>query len=142
MPRFIRGPEEREFPGDAKIANQQTPMSLDHHKSSVYLYVVSPTGDIVYVPQSYEMTRRNRKMEKRKHPMLMKGGLGRIGGEIVYEPETGSWIVDNESGRYSYRSDSNGAMEMFRTKKNLEAAAELMRHYGVGVTLKTKLIRN
>jgi hypothetical protein len=59
------------------------------------------------------------------HPTLTEAADGRIGGELRFDPQTGTWRVNNASGRYARHPD--------RGPDQLRAAAEALRAAGIAV---------
>jgi hypothetical protein len=110
-------------------------MVLDHSVTDRYLYVTKEDGTITYAPQT---PRGSAGPEIVKHTDLAENGPARVSGEILYDPETKSWVMDDNSGRYSARSVSGGPLGPHyacRTAANVEAAAELARRSGSEQTI-------
>jgi hypothetical protein len=138
-----RGPRnmddgEDQFPPVASVADENSAFVLDPEESDTYLYVVTETGQIAYVPQIFSYTSRGVPVETYKHPMLVKGGKGRVAGEIRYSAEDQEWVVDNNSGRYSTRIDEHDEVVDCRVSKNVKAAVQLMKRYGFSGSIKSK----
>lgn len=132
-PWMIR-PGEGKLPSTAKVAKPGRPMTLDPAATDGYLYVVKEDGSIVYAPQKYDA----KGLETVKHTDLAENGTGRIGGEIHFDPQTGQWLIDAESGRYSAVKLPDGRVIGTKSAENLEAAAELCRQSGTANTIFVK----
>jgi hypothetical protein len=100
-------------------------MNLDPKGSDRYLYVVGPDGYVYYSPQSPQSAGSN---EIVKHTTLAGKDPNnpdnarpmRVGGEILYDRSTGTWVMDGASGRYS-----TDGRNITRTPENVQAAAAL-----------------
>jgi uncharacterized Zn-binding protein involved in type VI secretion len=117
-------------PPTARDARPGSPMELNSSESNTYLYVVKEDGTIVYAPQ--------RQLpgggEAVKHTDLAEGGPARVSGEIKHDPATDTWVMDDESGRYSAMpidpDNPRSPIIGTRNQENVNAAAELARRSG------------
>jgi hypothetical protein len=89
------------------------------------MYVVREDGTVTYAPQVMDGNR-----ETVKHTDLAEGGPARVSGEINYDPATGIWLMDDNSGRYSAQRDQNGNVFPNRDVRNTEAARDLIYESG------------
>jgi hypothetical protein len=58
--------------------------------------------------------------EKDGHLTVLGDEMGRIGGEIIYQKDTNTWLINNKSGRYSNHN-------VDRTPEQLLSAAKLIK---------------
>ena len=131
---WLTRPGEGKLPSTAKVAKPGAPMTLDPAATDGYLYVVKEDGSIVYAPQKYDA----KGFETVKHTDLAENGAGRIGGEIHFDAETGQWVMDANSGRYSAIKLPDGRVVGTKSAENLEAAGELARQSGTANTIVVK----
>ncbi len=61
----------------------------------------SYSGNFIRPEDGYK--RESGYVERYGHISALGGGLGRIGGEIIYDIQNKQWIINNKSGRYSKR---------------------------------------
>lgn len=125
MPWMVR-PGEGTRPASARDAFPGRPMHLDPNESHTYMYVVHPDGTVTYAPQVRTPDGR----ETVKHTDLTEAGPARVSGEINYDPNTGVWLMDDNSGRYSAAPDDNNQIRPNRSVQNTEAARDLIYESG------------
>ena len=113
-------------PPTARDARPGEPMVLDPNESDTYLYVTKEDGTITYAPQE----RLPNGGEAVKHTDLAENGPARTSGEIKHDPATDTWVMDDNSGRYSAQRGPDGRIYGNRTQENVDAAAELARQSG------------
>lgn len=121
-------------PATARDARPGEPMELDPNTATTYMYVVKEDGTITYAPQEvlpggYETV---------KHTDLAENGPARVSGEIKYDPNTDTWVMDNNSGRYSNNRTPDGQFYKTRNQDNVDAAAELARQSGTKQNIVSK----
>lgn len=99
-----------------QVATKEYPAILDV-KMAPYNWVIDVLGRVTIIPEeahpfgrTYEKGFfRPEDQSKRKpgtrenfgHVTSLAGGPGRISGEILYDKETKTWVLNNKSGRYS-----------------------------------------
>ena len=119
-------PGELDIDADIRVVLPGSPMVLDPNETDRYLYAIGPDGTVYYSPQSPQAMGSD---EIVKHTTIAgedpdnpgKARPMRVAGEINYDPASGQWIMDGNSGRYSY--DARTRRE--RTPDNVAAAAAL-----------------
>jgi RHS repeat-associated protein len=125
-------PGEGVRPSTAHDAKPGQPMVLDNAVTDRYSYVVKQDGTITYAPNSPQSAAT----DIVKHTDLAENGAARVSGEILYDRETGKWLMDQNSGRYSAQPlpgqdpEAGGMLVGTRNQGNVEAAAELARRSG------------
>ena len=140
-PSFVR-PEERGIKPNGTIREGRpptppgmqegrpgNPIKLEPGKK--YLYSVMEDGTIrvaeADVPFETTVDGEPVRVPRTAHPNLTEGGPARMSGELNYDPDTGKWIMDNNSGRYG------GG----RSPENLDAAGDLLRGTGTDAPIET-----
>ncbi len=133
VPWLIREGEGT-MPSTAQVSRIGQPMELDPAVSNTYMYVVKEDGSIVYAPQKMVSGR-----ETVKHTDLAENGAARVSGEIRYDANSGQWVMDAQSGRYSaqplFPGNPRSPAVAFRTQENLDAAVELARRSGTSAKI-------
>lgn len=124
-------PGEGTLPESARVGKPGQKLVLDPGKGR-YVWVIRENGAMVYAPQFetvggvvYEV----------KHTDLAQKGLARIGGELIWDEANGVWIMNNNSGRYSFRPTDTGWTPV-RSEANMEAAYELAKRTGTDANIK------
>lgn len=118
-----------------QVATKEFPAILDA-KMAPYNYVIDAEGRVTIIPEAAHplgrvypngFFRPEDQSEKKPgtrenygHVSSLAGGPGRISGEILYDKETGTYTVNNKSGRYSKHNKD-------RTPQQLANAARLIR---------------
>jgi hypothetical protein len=118
-----------------QVATRDFPAILDV-KQAPYNWAIDAAGGVAIMPEAAHPLGRTypkgffrpEDQSKRKpgtrenygHVSALGGAPGRISGEILYDKDTKSWIVNNKSGRYSKHNPD-------RTPEQLVAAAKLIR---------------
>jgi hypothetical protein len=118
-----------------QVATKAFPAILDA-KQAPYNWVIDEQGRVTIVPEAAHPLGRTyangffrpedksqRKPGTREnfgHVSSLGGGPGRISGEILWDKESKSWVVNNKSGRYSKHNTD-------RTPQQLANAAKLIR---------------
>lgn len=118
-----------------QVATKEFPAVLDA-KMAPYNYVIDAEGRVTIIPEAAHplgrvypngFFRPEDQSEKKPgtrenygHVSSLAGGPGRISGEILYDKETGTYTVNNKSGRYSKHNKD-------RTPQQLANAARLIR---------------
>lgn len=118
-----------------QVATRDFPAILDV-KQAPYNWAIDAEGGVAIMPEAAHPLGRTypkgffrpEDQSKRKpgtrenygHVSALAGAPGRISGEILYDKDTKSWIVNNKSGRYSKHNPD-------RTPEQLAAAAKLIR---------------
>lgn len=118
-----------------QVATKEFPAILDA-KMAPYNYVIDAEGRVTIIPEAPHplgrvypngFFRPEDQSEKKPgtrenygHVSSLAGGPGRISGEILYDKETGTYTVNNKSGRYSKHNKD-------RTPQQLANAARLIR---------------
>jgi hypothetical protein len=118
-----------------QVGSKDFPVLLEV-KSAPYNWVIDTDGNVVVVPEAAhplgrvyakgffrpedQSERKPGTRENFGHVSALGGAPGRISGEILYDPDTKSYIVNNKSGRYSKHNAD-------RTPEQLAAAAVLIR---------------
>jgi RHS repeat-associated protein len=118
---------ELDLDRDIRVVLPGHPMVLDLNETDRYLYAIGPDGTVYYSPQSPQAAGS---LEIVKHTTLAgrdpnnpsQARPMRVAGEINYDEESGQWIMDGASGRYSYDANTN---QETRTPENVAAAARL-----------------
>jgi RHS repeat-associated protein len=111
---------------DIRVVLPGYPMVLDLNETDRYLYAIGPDGTVYYSPQ----TPQGVEFEIVKHTTLAgkdpnnpsQARPMRVAGEIKYDEDSGQWVMDGASGRYSYDGNTN---QETRTPENVAAAAHL-----------------
>ena len=67
-------------------------------RETVYLYSVAVDGTFLVAEKSAFGI-----VSECGHPNLTGGKAARISGELNYDPKTGAFVIDNESGRYGFQ---------------------------------------
>ncbi len=99
-----------------QVANAEHPAFLEPDKAP-YNWVMDADGNVRvnvesrnpygrkyengYIRPEDNSKRKPGTTEKDGHVSTLGGGMGRIGGEFLYDKETNTWIINNKSGRYS-----------------------------------------
>jgi hypothetical protein len=99
-----------------QVATKEYPAILDV-KLAPYNWVIDALGRVTIIPEeahplgrTYEKgffrpedqsQRKPGTRENFGHVTSLAGGPGRISGEILYDKETKTWVLNNKSGRYS-----------------------------------------
>ncbi len=109
-----------------QVANAQTPgyVSSEH----VYNWIIDTQGNVrinIESPNPYGRTypngcirpedKKSRKpgwTEEDGHVSTLGGERGRIGGEILYDAGTNTWIINNKSGRFSFNYDDRSIEQL------------------------------
>lgn len=118
-----------------QVATKEFPAILDV-KMAPYNYVIDAEGRVTIIPEAAHplgrtypngFFRPEDQAEKKPgtrenygHVSSLAGGPGRISGEILYDKGTGTYTVNNKSGRYSKHNKD-------RTPQQLANAARLIR---------------
>lgn len=118
-----------------QVATKEFPAILDA-KMAPYNYVIDAEGRVTIIPEAAHplgrvypngFFRPEDQSEKKPgtrenygHVSSLAGGPGRISGEILYDKGTGTYTVNNKSGRYSKHNKD-------RTPQQLANAARLIR---------------
>jgi len=118
------------IPTSARVAKAGQKLVLDPSKGR-YVWLVKENGNMVYAPQFESIG--GVKIEV-KHTDLGELGAARMGGEIIWNEAKGVWVMNNNSGRYSFRQTDSGFIPI-RTEANLEAAFELVRRSGTDANI-------
>lgn len=114
-----------------KLSEENIDISISKLNSEViYLWLVTDEGSVLLAEEE-EVVRDGVRIGKLGHPTLNDGDPARIAGEI--KVENGSWIINNESGRYSYGNQG-------REKRHLENVKSQLERYGFieGLELKVR----
>jgi hypothetical protein len=90
-----------------------------------YIWVMDEQGHVRVGEEVVVEATDDGKPKKLGHPTLTEAAKGRIGGELRYDPQTGTWLINNASGRYARHPD--------RGQDQLFAAAEALRAAGINV---------
>jgi hypothetical protein len=110
-------------------------MQLDPNVSNRYMYIVKEDGTITYAPQQMMGP-----LETVKHTDLAENGPARCSGELNYDPATREWVMDNNSGRYSWDQTPDGRFVSTRSPENLDSAAQLARDSGTTAPIRTNYV--
>ncbi len=118
-----------------QVATKEFPAILDASMAP-YNYVIDAEGRVTIIPEAAHplgrtypngFFRPEDQSEKKPgtrenfgHVSSLAGGPGRISGEILYDKDTGTYTVNNKSGRYSKHNRD-------RTPEQLANAAKLIR---------------
>ncbi|MFN7986310.1 MAG: hypothetical protein U0529_02495 [Thermoanaerobaculia bacterium] len=118
-----------------QVATKAFPAVLDS-KQAPYNWVIDEQGRVTIIPEAAhplgrtyangffrpedKSQRKPGTRENYGHVSSLGGGPGRISGEILWDKESKSWVVNNKSGRYSKHNTD-------RTPQQLTNAAKLIR---------------
>jgi hypothetical protein len=105
-------------------------------KEAPYNWVMDAAGNVAIIPEAAhpygrtypngffrpedQSTRKPGTRENYGHVSALAGTPGRISGEILYDKDTNSWVINNKSGRYTKHN-------VDRTPEQLVNAAVLIR---------------
>ena len=105
-------------------------------KEAPYNWVIDAGGNVAIIPEAAhpygrtypngffrpedQSTRKPGTRENYGHVSALAGTPGRISGEILYDKDTNSWIINNKSGRYTKHNSD-------RSPEQLVNAATLIR---------------
>jgi len=127
-PRSIARPNEvpyRNPPEMHRVAPGEPPPNLDPNKK--YLWVVDNDGNVLIAPEDQSGFGRVVKHgDLTPAPDGTSRGPARTGGELVHNPDTGKWEMNNDSSYAHHRADGNVG-----TPDNLNAAKDLMQQGGM-----------
>jgi len=123
-----------------QVANKQTPGILDPKSKEPYNWNMDAEGNVRITIESnnpygrtYEKgavrpedksRRRPGWTEKDGHVTLLAGEPGRIGGEILYQKDTNTWLINNKSGRYSNHNLDRTPEQLLNAVKQIQAVVD------------------
>lgn len=127
-PRRLIVPDAEGNVPDLTGANVRDRIDINALKSGErqYIWTVSALGRL-FIGEA-ELAGKDPETDKdryRGHPMLVGGGPARISGELRYNPNTGKFVVSNQSGRYSRYED--------RTEAHLNEVVGMFARMGLDV---------
>jgi len=118
-----------------QVGSKDFPALLDT-KQAPYNWVIDQVGRMAIIPEAAhpygrlypkgffrpedQSQRKAGTRENYGHPSALGGAPGRISGEILFDKDSNTWVVNNKSGRYSKHNAD-------RSPEQLIAAATLMR---------------
>ncbi len=107
LPWMVR-PGEGEYPPDAQVVRPGEPLELT--PGTKYLYIIDENGQMHVAPEDGELGRPT------KHTDLAQNGPARVSGELNPSPDDPNmWVMNDDSGRYSWAQDQDGQFQPTRT---------------------------
>jgi RHS repeat-associated protein len=96
---WMTRPGEGQYPPDAQVVVPGQPVHLQ--PGTKYVYIIDQNGNMHLAPENGALGRPT------KHTDLSQGGPARVSGELNPHPQDPNlWVMNDDSGRYSWRPES------------------------------------